>query len=216
MTINSITLQNVIPDVFTPEQVEGSQVWRSSLSFTRPEAYLIAAESGGGKSSLCSFIYGSRSDYRGRILFDDVDVRGFSLEHWCALRREAIALLPQQLMVFPQLSAMENLMLKNRLTDRYSASELTAMLDRLGISAKADVKVGCLSVGQQQRVAIIRALCQPFSFILLDEPVSHLDERNNREVASLVVQAAQSQQAAIIATSVGNPLLLDNFTELSL
>ena len=61
-----------------------------------------------------------------------------------------------------------------------------------------------MSIGQQQRVAIIRCICQPFSFLIIDEPVSHLDEQNNRIAASIIMEEARSQGAAVIATSVGN------------
>ncbi len=78
------------------------------------------------------------------------------------------------------------------------------MLTALELGHKADVPAGHLSVGQQQRVAIVRALCQPFDFILLDEPVSHLDARNNVAVAELILTESVAQGAGIIATSVGN------------
>lgn len=220
MSINTIQLDGILPRVFRDSQgntaVTPSGVWLSPLTFRRQEAYMIAAESGAGKSSLCSFIYGNRDDYEGRILFDGIDIREFSIDKWCAIRCESLALLPQEMRIFPELTAMDNVLLKNRLTDRFTAAEIRAMFDRLDISGKADVAAGRLSVGQQQRVAIIRSLCQPFSFILLDEPVSHLDERNNRAAAMLITEIAASQQAAIIATSVGNPLSLDNFISLSL
>lgn len=61
-----------------------------------------------------------------------------------------------------------------------------------------------MSIGQQQRVAIIRCICQPFSFLLIDEPVSHLDSRNNEIAARIITDEARRQDAAIIATSVGN------------
>ena len=82
-------------------------------------------------------------------------------------------------------------------------------LERLEIAAKADTPAGRLSVGQQQRVAIVRALCQPFDFILIDEPVSHLDARNNAIVAGLIQEEATANGAAILATSVGNKINID-------
>ena len=90
------------------------------------------------------------------------------------------------------------------------------MFATLGISDKVNSLVQHLSIGQQQRVAIIRTLCQPCDFIVLDEPVSHLDEANNAIVARLVESEAQRQGAGIIATSVGNNLLLNNLIELKL
>lgn len=102
-------------------------------------------------------------------------------------------------------------MIKNRLTDFRSGDEIRRMLSRLEIEGKAGERAGRLSVGQQQRAAIIRALCQPFDFILIDEPVSHLDARNNQAVASLIAEEAGRQGAAVIATSVGNKIRLEEF-----
>ena len=89
-------------------------------------------------------------------------------------------------------------------------------MDRLGIASRRDYPAGRLSIGQQQRVALIRSLCQPFDFILLDEPVSHLDEANNRIAARIVEEEASRQGAGIITFSVGNPLLIENPEKLNL
>lgn len=78
------------------------------------------------------------------------------------------------------------------------------MFEMLGIADKMDSLVARMSIGQQQRVAIIRTLCQPYDFILLDEPVSHLDVTNNAIVAEMVSAEAEAQGAGIITTSVGN------------
>ncbi|MDE5982450.1 MAG: ATP-binding cassette domain-containing protein, partial [Duncaniella sp.] len=97
-----------------------------------------------------------------------------------------------------------------------TAAEITDMLGRLGIADKAGVEAGKLSVGQQRGVAIVRALCQPMDFLLIDEPVSHLDARNNSTVAALIEEEAARQGASIIATSVGNNIDIKNFTVLHL
>ncbi len=213
MTVDTITLTDTLPRVFAGAENEApvnrSQVWLHSLSFRRGEVYMVEAESGTGKSSLCSFIYGNRSDYSGTIAFDGINIRSFSVRQWCDVRRSAIALLPQEMRLFPELTALENVQIKNRLTGYLPAERIASMFERLEIGAKMNQPVAKLSIGQQQRVAIIRALAQPFSFILLDEPVSHLDERNNRIVASMILDHAREQGAAVITTSVGNPLLLD-------
>lgn len=206
----------MLPQVFRSSEPCGSQVWRSELTFGRGCRVCIAAESGHGKSSLLSFIYGNRSDYDGSILFDGKDIRTFGIADWCRIRRQHIALLPQELRLFPELTALENIDIKNRLTGYQSRARIVEMLGILGIADRADYPCGRMSVGQQQRVAIVRALCQPFDFLLLDEPVSHLDERNNRLVAALVQEEASRLGAGIISTSVGNPLLLDSPTEIAL
>lgn len=218
--IQKITLDNLLPEVFAAVDagatVQGSQIWRTTLEIGRGADLLIEAESGTGKSSLCSFIYGMRTDYRGRILFDGEDIAGFTVERWCQLRTRSLGWLPQEMRLFPELTALENILVKNRLTDRLTGAEIRLMMQRLEIDNKAASPAGLLSIGQQQRVAVIRAVAQPFDFLILDEPVSHLDHRNNLAVASLVAERARAEEASVIATSVGNQLELESPTLLKL
>lgn len=218
--ISSISFEQALPQVFRTvagdEAIAASDVWLCSRRFERPQQYIVEAASGTGKSSMCSFIYGNRHDYDGRILFDDTDIRSYTVDDWCELRRRHIALLPQEMRLFPELTARENILLKNRLTDYRSEEEIRQMLDRFEILHKYDTPARLLSIGQQQRVAIVRTLCQPFDFVLVDEPVSHLDAANNAIAADMIVEAAGAQQAAIIATSVGNQLLLPTPTVIRL
>lgn len=212
--INKIELRGVLPRVFEGAEKEApvnrSEVWLRDVVFERGKSYLVEAESGTGKSSLCSFIYGNRSDYLGTILFDGRDARTLDIDAWSALRCRSLALLPQEMRLFPELTVRENIDIKNRLTGYASQEQIEGMLDRVELLHKIDVPARLLSIGQQQRVAIIRALCQPMDFVLLDEPVSHLDSRNNAVVAQMIVEAAGACGAGIIATSVGNKILIPN------
>lgn len=192
-------------------RIRESRIWEAPpFVFKRGCHICIHAESGGGKSSLLSFIYGNRSDYSGNIFFDKTNIRDLSLKQWCDVRRRQIALLPQEMRLFPELTAFENIQLKNNLTSCKSEKEIDEMLEILGVLEKKNSPVAKLSIGQQQRVALVRTLCQPFDFIFLDEPVSHLDETNNRIAAKLVEKEAAANNAGIVTTSVGNHLLLDN------
>lgn len=211
--IERIELHGVLPEVFRGEEnsaaVRASQVWLSDLTLRRGTFYRIDAASGMGKSSLCAFIYGLRHDYVGTITFDGADIARFDIARVCEIRRRHLAYLPQALELFAELTALDNVLLKNSLTDFRTEADIRAMFSRLEIDNRMDSPAGRLSVGQQQRVALIRALCQPFDFLLLDEPVSHLDERNNRTCAQMVAEAARAQGAGVIITSVGNPLMLE-------
>lgn len=213
--MNKIEIQGLLPNVFigmesTP-QIRESRIWDvPSFFFLKGCRICLQAESGGGKSSLLSFIFGNRRDYKGEILFDGTNIQKLDVNEWCDIRKKNISLLPQEMRLFPELTVMENINLKNDLTTYKSKEEITRMLELLGIPEKANSPVGKLSIGQQQRVAIIRTLCQPFDFIFLDEPVSHLDQTNNRIVAELVDKEASLNGAGIITTSVGNHLLLEN------
>ena len=204
--MQSITLSDVLPRVFADRSDIHSQVWRTDLRLESGKKYLIMAESGGGKSSLCAYIYGYRTDYEGTIRFDNRSIGELSIAEWCNVRRNDIAYLPQELRLFPELTALENVELKNRLSRHKTSEQIAEMFDRLGIADKLNSPVGKLSIGQQQRVAIIRTLCQPCSFFLLYEPVSHLDAANNSIVARMVTEEAERLGAGIIATSVGNNL----------
>lgn len=211
----------MLPEVFTrhgesPCEEIKSEIWLRDITFQRPNHYLVAAHSGTGKSSMCSFIYGNRNDYEGQILFNGVDIRHLHTRDWAAIRQRSIALLPQEMRIFPELTVRENIDIKNRLTGFKSPAEINRMIERLGIPEKMDTPARLLSIGQQQRVAIVRTLCQPFTFLILDEPVSHLDERNNEIVAAMVQEEADAQGAAIITTSVGNNLTLNTFKLLNL
>lgn len=213
MKVSSISLHQVLPGVFAgmeeDEALAASQIWLQEVTFSRGCRTLVSAESGTGKSSLLSFIYGRRTDYMGTITLGDTDARQIRINGWCDIRRNSLALLPQELALFPELTAMENVEIKNRLTDARTGSWIRQAFEMLEIDNRADVPAGRMSVGQQQRVAIVRALCQPFDFLLLDEPVSHLDSRNNGIVAQLVEQEASACGAGVIVTSVGNHLALE-------
>ena len=186
-----------------------SDVWQHDIVMEHGKRYLISAESGTGKSSMCSYIFGYRQDYSGVISFDGKDIRDLSIAQWCDIRQRHIAYLPQDMRLFNELTAMENVELKNSITGYKSRDEIKRLFEEMGIADKVDSLAGKLSIGQQQRVAIIRTLCQPCDFIMLDEPVSHLDEENNRVVADIITREAAGQGAGIIATSVGNHLKMD-------
>lgn len=216
MKIERIELRNVVPSVFASKDLSASQVWSCNLTLERGKNYLISAESGTGKSSLCSFVYGYRQDFSGIIAIDGNDVKSLSVERWCELRTHNIAYLPQDMRLFGELTALENVELKNGITSWKNKHEILEMFSRLGIEDKVNSLVSRMSIGQQQRVAIIRSLCQPFDFLLLDEPVSHLDELNNDVVSHLVMEEADRQGAAVIATSVGNNVKIRIDKELKL
>ncbi len=214
--MNIISLHNTLPAVFAGRPDTGSEIWLRDVSFERGKHYLISAESGTGKSSLCSYIYGYRTDYSGTIAFDGNDIKSMSIAQWCEVRTHHIAYLAQEMRLFPELTALENIELKNSITHHKTRQQIVAMMERLGIGEKVDSPVAKLSIGQQQRVAIVRTLCQPCDFILLDEPVSHLDDANNAIVAQMVSEEASRQGAGIISTSVGNNVKINVIKEFKL
>ena len=201
--MNSISLNNTLPNVFLQRTDIQSDIWRQQVSLEKGKTYLVEASSGTGKSSLCSFIIGYRRDFDGKILFDGKDSRGLSTSDWTKFRQRHISLLFQELRLFPELTAMENVEIKNSLTGFKTRKEIERWFEALGIADKMQSPVQLLSFGQQQRVAMIRALVQPFDFLLADEPISHLDETNSRMMADIMMEEAKRQGAGIVITSIG-------------
>lgn len=207
--MNTIQLQHTLPAVFSQRQDLQSDVWQQQVRFDKGHLYLVEAASGTGKSSMCSYIIGYRHDYTGQILFDGRDARSLRTRDWVHLRQHSLSHLFQELRLFPELTALENVLIKNQLTGFKSRQEILRWFEALGIADKVDAKIGRMSFGQQQRVAMIRALVQPFDFILVDEPISHLDDTNSRIMGELLMQEAKAQGAGVIVTSIGKHMPLD-------
>jgi ABC-type lipoprotein export system ATPase subunit len=206
--MNNIQLVNTLPNVFQNRMDIESDIWQKDITFEKGKTYLLEANSGTGKSSLCSYIYGYRRDYQGQILFDGEDISQYTIAQWTSVRKKHISLLWQELRLFPELTALENVQIKNKLTGMQKKKQILEWFDILGITDKQDVKIGQMSLGQQQRVALIRSLCQPFDFLFVDEPISHLDDANSEIMGRVMMAEAKKQGAGIVATSIGKHIEL--------
>lgn len=207
--MKKIEFHNVLPQVFEGRGNLGSGIWQSEVSFEKGGLYLVEAESGKGKSTFCSYIIGYRHDYTGTVTFDGRDIRELKVADWVDVRKSHVSHLFQELRLFPELTAMENVEIKNSLTGFKTRDKIVEWFERLGIGDKLDAKIGRMSFGQQQRVAMIRALVQPFDFLLADEPISHLDDNNSRIMGEIMMEEAKSQGAGVIVTSIGKHMNLD-------
>lgn len=207
--MNSIRFQSVLPHVFSNRNDLHSDIWQKDITIEKGSACLIEAESGNGKSTFCSYVMGYRRDFSGCIMFDSTDIESFRIKDWVEIRKNKISYLFQELRLFPELTAFENVEIKNRLTGFKQQKDIRRWFEMLGIADKMDARVGQMSFGQQQRVAMIRALVQPFDFIIVDEPVSHLDEKNSRIMGEVMLEEAKAQGAGIIVTSIGKHMMLD-------
>ena len=139
-----------------------------------------------------------------------------SLKYWSQLRQQSLSVVFQDLRLFPQLTVLENIELKAKLTNAVSRDEIKVMTEKLGIAEKLNVQCKILSLGQQQRVAIIRALVQPFKFLLMDEPFSHLDQKNIELASELIDEACRKNSAGIILTSLGEKYLFNYHSTLTI
>jgi ABC-type lipoprotein export system ATPase subunit len=192
-----------LPYFLSDAEASVSEIWRRDVCFRKGEHHLVFATSGAGKSSLLSYLFGERCDYTGNIRYDDRETGSLTAAGWSEIRRHRISFVFQGLRLFTDLTAFENIDLKNQLTHHKTSEEILHLLDMVGLADKRDEKAARLSFGQQQRIAIIRALCQPFDFLLMDEPFSHLDDINIEIMSKLVEQELSSKQAGLILCSLG-------------
>lgn len=207
--MKTITFQHVLPQIFASRNDLVSEIWNKDVTFEKGKTYLIEAESGKGKSTFCSYITGYREDYSGTILFDETETRSLQVKDWVEIRKKHISQLFQELRLFPELTAYENVEIKNKLTGSKTQQDIKTWFERLGIADKWDAKVGRMSFGQQQRVALMRALVQPFDFLLTDEPISHLDDANAHIMGEILMEEVRAQGAGVIVTSIGKHIELE-------
>lgn len=204
----AIRLENLIPLPMLEQDTTGSVIWEAeSVVFEKGKRYIIEASSGRGKTSLLSVIYGIRKDYQGTVFLDNRNIAGFTGKQWSVIRKEELSFIFQGLELFDDLTALENIQLKNSITHYKTLTAIEGMAKKLGMGDFLHQKAGILSFGQQQRVAILRALCQPFDFLLADECFSHIDQDTSQDAFQLIREECEIQEAGLILTSLNKTSL---------
>lgn len=193
-----IALQNIVPSFFKKENYAHSEIWGNTVAFNKGENVHIVAPSGSGKTSLTHFLYGLRKDYVGDILYNKENIKNFDAEKFSLWRKQHISIVFQDMRLFTEQTVMQNLEIKRLLAPYHSQEKIVIMAAQLGIENKLEKLCSTCSYGEQQRVAIIRSLLQPFDFLFLDEPFSHLDDTNTKKAMALIEEEATTRNAAII------------------
>jgi ABC-type polar amino acid transport system ATPase subunit len=171
------------------------------LSVSRGEVIVIAGPSGSGKSTMLRCINGLETVDSGEVRFDGQAVKpGKGLS---ALRAQ-IGFVFQQFHLFPHMTVLQNITLAPVKVKGIAAPEAKKiaqqLLERVGISEKADQYPADLSGGQQQRVAIARALAMDPKLMLFDEPTSALDPEMIREVLDVMRDLARDGMTMLVVT----------------
>jgi putative ABC transport system ATP-binding protein len=118
--------------------------------------------------------------------------------------------VPQLLHLIDSLDALSNVRLAQQLAGRDAPQEARAVLEELGLAARADALPEALSLGEQQRIAVARAVVNRPRLLLADEPTSSLDDDNARAAADLLLGAAQ-RHAALLVVATHDARVLDRF-----
>jgi putative ABC transport system ATP-binding protein len=173
------------------------------LDVAEGELAALMGPSGCGKSTLLHLLAGLDRPTAGSLELGDARVESLSEAEWAVRRRREIGFVFQFFNLVQTLTVAENVELPALLvgTPRKEARRRREdLLDRLGVSVRADALPSRLSGGQQQRVALARALVNTPRLLLADEPTGNLDSENAREVVALLRELANDGQTVVLAT----------------
>src|SRR3974390_3277389 len=145
----------------------------------------LMGPSGSGKTTLINILGGLDTRTSGHVVFDGVDLANRGENELVRYRAEKIGFIFQQFHLVPYLNALENVMLAQYFHSTTDEREARAELERVGLGDRLDHLPSELSGGEQQRVAVARALINQPKLILADEPTGNLDEANEEIVIGL-------------------------------
>ncbi len=193
-----IEFNHVVPAALREREHLNSEIWGARVAFESPGFYQLWAPSGRGKTTFTHMLYGLRRDYTGWLSFDGKKADEIKSDEWAALRQSHLSIVFQDLRLFPHLTAWDNIRIKHGLQPFHSEAELRELCHELSIDKLLNTCCDQISFGEQQRVAIVRAMAQPFEWLLLDEPFSHLDADNASKVCQLISRQCQLRRAGCL------------------
>lgn len=181
-----------------------------SLELRAGEQVALRGSSGSGKTTLLHIIAGILTPDSGRVLIDGMDITALGEAGRDALRAERMGYVFQTFNLLQGYSALENVLLGMMFGRGADTSAARALLTRVGLGARLDYLPRQLSVGQQQRVAVARALAGRPRLVLADEPTGNLDPRHGAEALTLIREVCREQGAALLLVS-HDPAVLAQF-----
>jgi len=167
------------------------------------EFVAIMGQSGSGKSTLLSILGGLNHPSRGKALLDSLDIYELSSEQRADLRSEYIGVIFQSFQLIPYLTVLENVKLPLSITGKKAKLQdkmARDVLARVGLTNKADRLPDQLSGGEQERVAIARAIVNKPPIVLADEPTGSLDSKTADEILALLKELNEGGQTIIMVT----------------
>jgi ABC-type lipoprotein export system ATPase subunit len=206
-----ISLQNVVPIPLKDKLLQRkSDIWNTEVTFSKTSFTKIKAPSGTGKTTLIHYLYNMRNDYTGTVSYDHINVQSIDTESLSTLRQQKLSVIFQDLRLFQHLTALENIELKRTMQKPiYTIEKVKEMASLLGVTHILNQPAKICSYGEQQRIAIIRSLMQPFELLLMDEPFSHLDKENTSKAATLIASECTQRNAGFVLTDLDED---DNFS----
>lgn len=201
-----------VSKVYNPNRPDELRaVQEISLQVSRGEVVVLKGPSGSGKTSLLSLIGCMSRPTSGRVTVADSDVTRLSEEALTEVRRRRFGFIFQQFHLIPDLSVLENVVLPLypvRISFASMARRADGILERFGLSRARRRLVRQLSGGEQQRVAVARALINQPDAVLADEPTAHLDRELSLELLGILSELNRDGATMVIATH--DPLVFEH------
>ena len=203
--MNEVLRLEAIAKTYNPGTPAAVEVLRGlDLSVGRGEVVALVAPSGAGKSTLLHIAGLLDTPDAGRVVLNGCDMTELSDRRRTEARRRELGFVYQFHHLLPEFTALENIVLPqlaNAVPERAARERARGLLDRVGLSARADHRPAALSGGEQQRVAFCRALANAPSLLLADEPTGNLDPGTSDLVfGMLMALVRETGLSALIAT----------------
>jgi ABC-type lipoprotein export system ATPase subunit len=193
-----------------------SDLFRKKVEFKENSRILLSGASGTGKTTFVSLLYGLQCNFSGSIIYKNKNIKTLKKKNWVFLRQKKLSAVFQDLKLFTELTGHENIHIKNQLAKYKNTKDIENILNELGILNISEKKISNMSFGEKQRFAIARALVQPFSWLILDEPFSHLDKKNRDKACRLIERECTERKAGIILAEHDDENLFDYDLKLNL
>lgn len=193
-------LKNLRPDYLPEIRWSESEIWDKNITWNSGEIIVIRGESGRGKSTLLRILYGLEHRYQGRLIWGGSAIEPFRIKPWPILRRKHLSVILQDFYLLKELNGWQQLQLIPGAQKAWQKSIIEEYCQELSIADCMERPLATWSKGQQQRMAIVRALASPADWILADEPFSHLDQNNTQKAVSLILQHCAQKKCGWILT----------------
>ena len=163
------------------------------------EQSVMIGPSGCGKTTLLHIIAGITRPDSGKVFLGDVELTRYSEAARDRIRADKLGYVFQTFNLLPGFSALENVMLGMTFgPGKSDRSRAIRLLDRVGLSHRLSNKPGAMSVGEQQRVAVARALANKPAVLLADEPTANVDPRNQQQIVDLIRETCEEEKIALL------------------
>ena len=171
----------------------------TSLDIAKGRAVAITGPSGSGKSTLLGLIAGLDAPTSGQIWLDGTEITGLNEERLARLRGEKVGIVFQFFHLLPSLTAFENVLVPMEIAGVAGARERAkALVDDVGLAGRGYHFPSQLSGGEQQRIAIARALANDPPIVLADEPTGNLDSATGRLVIDLLISVNRKRGRTLV------------------